>query len=94
MVLAGDQPLEIEIGYGRGDFLLDRAQRLPDWLFIGYETKTGTRLLLARVEHGVLLNVWLSDDDVRFSLPWVIVAGCCGILTCFSPTRGGRNSTR
>ena len=25
--LAGDRPLEIEIGYGRGDFLLDRAQR-------------------------------------------------------------------
>ena len=50
--LAGDRPLEIEIGYGRGDFLLDRAQRLPDRLFIGYETKTGaTRLCLAPVSY-------------------------------------------
>ncbi|MCB0137518.1 MAG: hypothetical protein KDD75_20615, partial [Caldilineaceae bacterium] len=38
-LLASDRPLEIEIGFGRGDFLLDRAQRHPDRLFIGYETK-------------------------------------------------------
>ena len=43
--LAADQSLEVEIGYGRGDFLLDRAQRLPERLFIGYETKTGACLL-------------------------------------------------
>ena len=85
-VLAGDQPLEIEIGYGRGDFLLDRAQRLPDRLFIGYETKTGaTRLCLARVEHGALPNVWLSDDDVRFSLPRVIAAGRAEIVHVLFP---------
>lgn len=50
-LLASDLPLEIEVGFGRGDFLLDRAQRHPDRLFIGYETKTkATRLMLARVE--------------------------------------------
>ena len=50
-LLASDRPLEIEIGFGRGDFLLDRAQRHPERLFIGYETKTkATRLMLARVE--------------------------------------------
>ncbi len=71
--LASEQPLEIEIGYGRGDFLLDRAHRHPQTLFIGYETKTkATRLCLNRVERLTLTNLWLSDDDCRFNLPRVI----------------------
>lgn len=50
-LLASPLPLEVEIGYGRGDFLLDRAARRPDLLLIGYETKTkATRLMLERVE--------------------------------------------
>jgi tRNA (guanine-N7-)-methyltransferase len=50
-LLASDRPLEIEIGFGRGDFLLDRAQRFPEHLFIGYETKIkATRLMLTRIE--------------------------------------------
>lgn len=74
--LASAAPLEIEIGYGRGDFLLDRAARLPDALFIGYETKIkATRLCLERAERFGLGNVWLSDDDARFSLPRLIDAG-------------------
>jgi len=68
--LATAPRLEIEIGYGRGDFLLDRAQRYPQTLFIGYETKTkATRLCLARIARLGLTNLWLSDDDCRFSLP-------------------------
>ena len=31
--LASACPLEIEIGYGRGDFLLDRARRYPERIF-------------------------------------------------------------
>lgn len=74
--LAGDAPLEIEIGYGRGDFLLERAARYADRLFVGYETKTkATRLALDRVDRFGLGNLWLSDDDARFSLPRVIPAG-------------------
>lgn len=74
--LASGYPLEIEVGYGRGDFLLDRAQRHPQRLFIGYEVKTkATRLALARVERLGLENLWLSDDDVRVSLPEAIPDG-------------------
>lgn len=44
------RPLEIEIGYGRGDFLFDRAQRHPQRLFVGYEIQTGaTRRMLNRI---------------------------------------------
>ncbi len=74
--VASDRRLEIEIGFGRGDFLLDRAQRYPDRRFIGYEVKTkAARLCLQRAERSGLENVWISDDDVRFSLPRLIPDG-------------------
>lgn len=74
--LAAGQPLEIELGYGRGDFLLDRAQRYPERLFLGYEVKTkATRLCLTRIERLRLQNLWISDDDCRFNLPRVISDG-------------------
>ena len=63
-------PLEVEIGFGRGDFLLNRAARFPDSTFLGYETKTkATRLMLDRTARLNLRNVWLSDDDCRFNMP-------------------------
>ena len=107
-LLASDRPLEIEVGFGRGDFLLDRAQRFPERLFIGYETKIkATRLMLTRVDQLAETEreedgergrqgegeteaqsrddaplaprpsplLWLSDDDVRFSLPRVVADG-------------------
>ena len=81
-LLAGDKPLEIEIGYGRGDFLLDRALRHPGRLLFGYEIKTkATRLMLQRIEQAqarpgaAMADLWLSDDDARFSLPRVIADG-------------------
>jgi tRNA (guanine-N7-)-methyltransferase len=75
-LLASDRPAEAEIGFGRGDFLLDRARRHPDTLFLGYETKTkATRLCLQRIERYAIGNLWLSDDDCRFNLPRVIDDG-------------------
>jgi len=74
-MIAGNAPVEVEIGFGRGDFLLDRAARASGTLFLGYETKTkATRLALARVARFELQNLWLSDDDARFSLPRVLPA--------------------
>ncbi len=74
--LASDRPLEIEIGFGRGDFILDRARRHPDRVFIGYEVRTkAARLALQRAEKLGLTNLWISDDDARFSLPRLIPDG-------------------
>lgn len=75
-LLASDRPVEAEIGFGRGDFLLDRAQRHPDRLLIGFETKTkATRLMLARIARLGLDNLWVSDDDARFALPRTLAEG-------------------
>ena len=95
-LLASPRPLEIEIGYGRGDFLLDRAVRHPDRILIGYETKTkATRLMLQRVERlrrqagtpalQADAPLWLSDDDARFSLPRVIADGRVDIIHILFP---------
>lgn len=68
--IESDRRLEIEIGFGRGDFLLERAHRLPSTTFLGYETKTkAARLMLGRIEGLGLHNLWISDDDCRFSIP-------------------------
>lgn len=70
------RPLEIEIGFGRGDFLLDRATRVPENRFVGFEVRTkAVRLALRRVEKSRLENLWLSDDDVRVGLPLAIPDG-------------------
>lgn len=75
-LLASDRPVEVEIGFGRGDFLLDRAQRHSAALLVGYETKTkATRLMLQRIARFGVDNLWVSDDDVRFSLPRVFEDG-------------------
>lgn len=74
--LASSRAVEVEIGFGRGDFLLDRARRHPDTLFLGYETKTkAVRLFLSRIARFALDNVWISDDDARFNLPRVVEDG-------------------
>ena len=74
--IAGARPLEIEIGFGRGDFLLDRAARRPENRFVGFEVKTkAVRLALRRVAKRGLENLWLSDDDVRVGLPLAIPDG-------------------
>ncbi len=61
--------IEIEVGVGRGDFLLARAARLPACGFIGFEVKTGAAVkLVSRVYKAELANTWISDDDARFGL--------------------------
>jgi len=75
-LLVSDRPAEVEVGFGRGDFLLDRAKRHPDSFLIGYETKNkATKLMLQRIERFALEKVWVSDDDVRFNLPLIIADG-------------------
>ena len=75
-VIADGKPMEVEIGFGRGDFLLDRAARMTGTRFIGYEVRTkAVRLALRRLEKRGIQNLWLSDDDARVGLPLAIPDG-------------------
>ncbi len=58
---------EVEIGVGRGDFLLARARCHPSRFFLGFEVKTSAaRKFLHRVEKADLPHLWVTDDDARF----------------------------
>lgn len=84
--LARGASIEVEIGYGRGDFLLDRAARYPHSLFMGYETKhKATRLFLERIERAELENLWVSDDDARFSLPLLLPDASISVMHILFP---------
>ena len=68
--LASRPDLEIEVGVGRGDFLLARARQRPAYGFVGFEVKTGAAIkLVQRVAKAELANTWICDDDARFGLP-------------------------
>lgn len=71
--LQAGQEIEIEVGVGRGDFLLARADHHSDRFFVGFEVKTGAVIkLLDRIQSAGLTHVWISDDDVRYGLPHLL----------------------
>lgn len=64
------RPLEIEIGFGGGQFLLERASRHPDVHFVGCEIRR--HLCVSAVERIVareLENVRIIYEDMRQNLP-------------------------
>lgn len=65
-----EAPLEIEIGSGRGAFILDWAAQHPHRHFLAFEVKTKLMLRIARrAQTRGLENLWVSDDDARYTLP-------------------------
>ncbi len=63
-------PLEIEIGSGPGDFILDWAQKYPHRHFLAFEVKWKlVRDMVQRAQKQGISNFWASDDDARFDLP-------------------------
>jgi len=81
--LAEGREVELEIGFGRGHFILDRAQAHPDRLIIGLELRRKwVGLALNRAERLEIDNVLLRFGDARSlveawgpaeSLAWVFV---------------------
>src|SRR5262249_23081447 len=60
------QPLEIEIGFGKGAFLLDQATKHPERNYLGIEIDRGLQLYVAtRVAKRALPNVRLVGTDAR-----------------------------
>ena len=66
-------PLEIEIGSGRGEFILDWAEQHPQRHFLAFEVKSKlTRRLRKQLQTRGLQNLWVSDDDARYALPRIL----------------------
>lgn len=61
--------IALEIGFGFGDFLFEKAKKNPEIFFIGSEPHlNGVVNLLAKLEKEPLKNIAISRDDVRLLL--------------------------
>ena len=98
-LLASRRPLEVEIGYGRGDFLLDRAIRHRELFLLATKPRPRPRACAQRIERAQakaglsMANLWLSDDDARFNLPRVVPTAVWISSTSSSRTPGGSRNT-
>ncbi len=71
-LLPGAGPIEIEIGFGHGLFLYERAAARPEARLLGLEIKKKWATLVAeRCQRRGLANVTAWSDDARLLLPRV-----------------------
>lgn len=79
-------PLEVEIGFGSGEFLLGRATAHPERRFLGFEVKRELcRDVVRAIEAAGLRNVWISDDDARWALPQLDLCGRVAVVHVLYP---------
>lgn len=80
------QPIEVEIGFGMGEFLLGRAQAQPGRRFLGFEVKRDLcKLVVRSIQQAGLDNAWISDDDARWALPQLGLAGRVDVIHVLYP---------
>jgi tRNA (guanine-N7-)-methyltransferase len=85
-VFGNDRPVEIEVGFGKGLFLLTASQANPDVNFVGvevlrkYQLFTATRL----VKRGIR-NVRLVHADARLFLRDYVAAGSVHAVHVYFP---------
>lgn len=74
-------PLELEIGCGKGTFLLEAARRAPGTRFLGIEWAREFYLYTAdRVRRAGLANVRVLHADASEFLRWRCPDGCLGVV--------------
>ncbi|RME81245.1 MAG: hypothetical protein D6775_14100 [Caldilineae bacterium] len=80
------RPLEIEIGSGRGDFILDWAARHPRRHFLAFEVKYKLmRRIVLKAEKQGLGNLWATDDDARYDLPRLLPPASVSVFHILFP---------
>ena len=78
--------LEIEIGFGTGEFLLGRAAANVERRFLGFEVKRDLcRGLIPQIQKRELTNLWICDDDARWALPQLDLAGRVDVIHILYP---------
>jgi tRNA (guanine-N7-)-methyltransferase len=86
LVPGGDEPVEIEIGPGRGGFLVDRLEALPTVRMIGLEIRRKWATIVDRrlAERGLGARGRVFAEDARFALRR-LRAGTVGIVFVHFP---------
>ena len=85
-IFANHHPVEVELGFGKGRFLLDAAQRRPEHNFIGVEV-AGKYLRLAhdRALKRGLTNLRFIHGDAREFVEFFLPAGAVHALHVYFP---------
>lgn len=85
-VFGNDEPVEIEVGFGKGMFLLAAAQERPTTNFLGIEIERPFQLYVAnRVAKRSLTNVRLACADARLFLRDYVADGSVAAIHVFFP---------
>jgi tRNA (guanine-N7-)-methyltransferase len=76
-----DRPLEIEIGCGKGTFLLEQAAAAPEVNFLAFEWERSIFVYAAdRIRRRGLSNVRMLHADAGSFLRWRLPDGCCRVI--------------
>src|SRR5262249_45825303 len=79
-------PVEIEVGFGKGLFLLTSSQTRPDVNFLGIETERKYQLFAAtRMAKRRLTNVRLARADARLFLRDFVASDSCQAMHVYFP---------
>jgi tRNA (guanine-N7-)-methyltransferase len=85
-LLPGDRPWEVEIGFGKGRFLLGRAAVEPGGRFLGIElARKYYRLAQKRMRRQGLENVILIAGEALYLLSVALPAAFAGVVHVYFP---------
>jgi tRNA (guanine-N7-)-methyltransferase len=86
VLFGNDHPIEIEVGFGKGLFLVTQGQARPDTNFLGIEIERKYTLLTAtKLAHLQLKNVRLACTDARWLLKERIAPASVSALHVYFP---------
>jgi len=85
-LFGNSNPVEIEIGSGKGTFLLDQAQSRPDVNFIGLEWANGYyRYTADRIRRAGCTNVRCARADAKFFIRELVPNESISVLHIYFP---------
>src|SRR5262249_18402958 len=85
-IFGNSHPVEIEVGFGKGLFLLTSSQTRPDVNFLGIETERKYQLFAAtRMAKRRLTNVRLARADARLFLRDFVASDSCQAIHVYFP---------
>jgi tRNA (guanine-N7-)-methyltransferase len=85
-VFQNNHPIEIEVGCGKGLFLLRSALAKPETNFLGIELDRKYQMFVAtRIAKRALRNVRMAGADARIILAERLPSSCCSIIHAYFP---------
>ncbi len=85
-LIPGDGEWEVEIGFGKGRYLLDRAQAHPERRFLGFEVVSKYfRMLRRRARARGINNLLLVRGEALYALSAVLPAAFASIVHVYFP---------